>query len=392
MFACEHEEVEPDLMCVAKGLTGGYLPLSATFATQEIYNAFLGDPSEGKTFYHGHTYTGNPLACAAAIASLDLFQSTGLLKQVTDKSRALAGMLNELRSLPHVGDIRQKGFMVGIELVKDKSTREPFDPALRIGAKICTAVRKHGVILRPLGDVIVMMPPLAMNESQLKKIVDAVAISKGQTSRGIEIAESPPACGLSATQRLANARRFLCNDRERFEKISPSRRPCPWKGEGENEPFITATDTDVGKTVIAGAIAHWFARRKFRVGVFKPVATGCPRRREGLISEDAEFLAHCADAPGPLDLICPQRYAEPLAPAVAAERAGQPLDWGAIDRALREISDASDVMIVEGVGGIMAPLDPKNTGLDLARRRLARLPTIAIVAAGRTSARSITRF
>jgi len=175
MFASEHEEVEPDLMCVAKGITGGYLPLSATFATQQIYDAFLGDPAEGKTFYHGHTYTGNPLACAAAIASLDLFDSTDLLKQVTEKSRALAGMLNELRSLPHVGDIRQRGFMVGIELVKAKSTREPFDPALRIGAKICMDVRRHGVILRPLGDVVVMMPPLAMEENQLKRLVEAVA-------------------------------------------------------------------------------------------------------------------------------------------------------------------------------------------------------------------------
>jgi len=140
--------------------------------------------------------------------------------------------------------------------------------------------------------------------------------------------------------------------------------------------FITATDTEVGKTVVAGAIAHWFARRKFRVGVCKPMATGCVKRREGLVSEDAEFLAHCADAPGPLDLICPQRYVEPLAPAVAAERAGQPLDWEAIDRALEEISDASDVMIVEGVGGIMVPLDAKNTVLDLAKR--LALPTIVV--------------
>ena len=174
MFACEHEGVEPDLMCVAKGITGGYLPLAATFATQQIFDAFLGEPWEGKTFYHGHTYTGNPLACAAAIASLDLFAKSDLLRAVQQKNVAISAMLEELRDLPQVGDIRQKGFMVGIELVKDKASRESFDPKRRVGAEICTAVRKHGVILRPLGDVVVMMPPLAMEEKDLRTIVSAL--------------------------------------------------------------------------------------------------------------------------------------------------------------------------------------------------------------------------
>ena len=174
MFACEHEGVEPDLMCTAKGITGGYLPLAATFATQQIFDAFLGDPSEGKTFYHGHTYTGNALACAAAMASLDLFEKRDLLTKVRQKSVALARMLDRLKALPHVGEVRQKGFMVGIELVQDKATRQPFDPRLRIGAKVCQAVRKHGVILRPLGDVVVLMPPLAMELDDLEKIVHAV--------------------------------------------------------------------------------------------------------------------------------------------------------------------------------------------------------------------------
>src|SRR5207302_3417265 len=118
MFACEHENVEPDLMCVAKGITGGYLPLAATFATQEIFDAFLGEPWEGKTFFHGHTYTGSPLACAAALASLDLFEKNDVIRAVQRKSIELAAMLDEnLRPLKHVGDIRHKGFMVGIELV-----------------------------------------------------------------------------------------------------------------------------------------------------------------------------------------------------------------------------------------------------------------------------------
>lgn len=174
MFACEHEGVSPDIMCAAKGITGGYLPLAATFATQRIFDAFLGDPSEGKTFYHGHTYTGNALACAAAIASLDLIEKHDLIKSVERKSHALATMLAEVARLPRVLEIRQKGFMVGIELCMDKSTRTPFDPKLRTGAKICQNLRKHGVILRPLGDVVVMMPPLAMEIEQLRTIVDAV--------------------------------------------------------------------------------------------------------------------------------------------------------------------------------------------------------------------------
>lgn len=129
--------------------------------------------------------------------------------------------------------------------------------------------------------------------------------------------------------------------------------------------FVTATDTGVGKTVISGAIADWFRRQGRRVAVCKPAATGCEHRREGLVSEDAEFLAHHADARHPLDLICPQRYAEPLAPSVAARRAGRPLEWDAIDRSLRIMQQDSDVMVVEGVGGVLVPMDEKHTVLDM---------------------------
>jgi len=174
MFACEHESVQPDLMCVAKGISGGYLPLAATFASQQIFDAFLGEPWEGKTFYHGHTYTGNPLACAAAIASLDLFEKHSLVSRVQQHAETLSQMLESLCPLPKVGEIRQKGFMVGIELVEDKLTRKPFDPRRRVGAEVCTNLRRHGVILRPLGDVIVMMPPLAMGVEDLNMIVDAL--------------------------------------------------------------------------------------------------------------------------------------------------------------------------------------------------------------------------
>jgi adenosylmethionine-8-amino-7-oxononanoate aminotransferase len=174
MFACEHEGVQPDLMCVAKGISGGYLPLAATFATQRIFDAFLGEPAEGKTFYHGHTYTGNPLACAAGLASLELFERHDLVRQVRAKAEALAEMLARLGRLRWVGDIRQKGLMVGIELVADRDSRRPFDPHRRLGAEVCNAIRKHGVLIRPLGDVLVLMPPLAMPVQDLQKIVAAV--------------------------------------------------------------------------------------------------------------------------------------------------------------------------------------------------------------------------
>jgi dethiobiotin synthetase len=141
--------------------------------------------------------------------------------------------------------------------------------------------------------------------------------------------------------------------------------------------FITGTDTGIGKTVVAGAIAQWFHLHEHaRMAVCKIVATGCVHRREGLVSEDAEFLAQCADAAHPLDLICPQRYVEPLAPAIAAERAKQPLDWESIDRSLHLMSRDSDAIIVEGVGGILVPMDPKHTVLDVAQ--WLGLPTVIV--------------
>ena len=174
MFACEHEGVAPDIMCVAKGITGGYLPLAATLATQRIFDAFLGEAWDGRTFFHGHTYTGNPLACAAALASLDLFERNDLLADVRRKAAVLAELLAPIKALPHVGDVRQQGLMVGIELVADKAGRQSFDPRRRVGAAVCDRVRRHGVIIRPLGDVVVVMPPLAMSEADLRSITAAV--------------------------------------------------------------------------------------------------------------------------------------------------------------------------------------------------------------------------
>jgi dethiobiotin synthetase len=144
--------------------------------------------------------------------------------------------------------------------------------------------------------------------------------------------------------------------------------------------LILGTDTGVGKTLVAAAVGNWFRRRGFRVGALKPAATGCVHRREGLVSEDAEFIAHCADVRFPLDVICPQRYAEPLAPAMAAERAGQPLDWSAIERSIVQMSADSDVMIVEGVGGIMVPMDARHTFVDVAK--WLNIPAIVVARPG----------
>jgi dethiobiotin synthetase len=144
--------------------------------------------------------------------------------------------------------------------------------------------------------------------------------------------------------------------------------------------FVTGTDTGVGKTLVAGGIADWFVRQGMRVAVSKPCATGCERRREGLVSSDAEFLAHCARTVHPLDMVCPQRYAEPLAPAVAAARAGQPLDWSSIDRSIVEMTAGAAAIVVEGVGGILVPMDERHTVLDMAR--WLALPAIIVARAG----------
>lgn len=185
MFACEHEGVTPDLLCLSKGLTGGYLPLAATLATQEIYDAFLGPIDGGRTFYHGHTYTGNPLACAAALASLEVFESDRTLEGVVSKSRDLQAGLSRLASHPHVGDIRQCGLIAGVEIVRNKATREPYPYGMQAGARICARAREHGVILRPLADVIVILPPLSISKKSLDCILDVVQSCLDEAMQGL---------------------------------------------------------------------------------------------------------------------------------------------------------------------------------------------------------------
>jgi adenosylmethionine-8-amino-7-oxononanoate aminotransferase len=174
MFACQQEAVVPDLLCLAKGLTGGVLPLAATLVTEEIYNAFLGKPEEQKTFYYGHSYTANPTACAAALANLDLFVEEETLRHLQPKIAYLSMKLETLRSLPWVAEIRQCGFIVGIEVMKDPATLTPFPWHELTGATICKAARKHGLLTRPVLDTLVLMPPLCISLEQIDLAVTAL--------------------------------------------------------------------------------------------------------------------------------------------------------------------------------------------------------------------------
>jgi len=170
MFACEQERVAPDFLCLGKGLTGGYLPLAATLATERIYEGFLGRPEDGRTFFHGHTFTGNPLGCAAAIASLEVFEREETLLRLQPKIRLLGELLDGVGGMPEVAEVRGRGFMAGIDLGEH-------DPALRIGHRVTLAARERGAIVRPLGDTVVLMPPLSISKQDLARLVEIVADS-----------------------------------------------------------------------------------------------------------------------------------------------------------------------------------------------------------------------
>jgi len=188
MFACEQERVSPDLMCLAKGITGGYLPLAATLSTEGIYEGFLGAPAEQRTFFHGHTYTGNPLACAAALANLDVFESERTILRLQPKIRLLGELLAEIATMPEVAEVRGRGFMVGIDLGEH-------DPALRMGHRVTLEARKRGAIVRPLGDTVVLVPPLSIAKGDLRRLLEitAVSIEAAATSARRPAAEQPAA-------------------------------------------------------------------------------------------------------------------------------------------------------------------------------------------------------
>lgn len=188
MFACEHENVAPDLITISKGITGGYLPLAATLTTDEIYNAFIGEYAERRTFYHGHSYTGNPLACAAALANLQVFREEKVLEGLAEKVETARTQLAQIGKLAHVGDIRQRGLIIGIELIKDKAAKQPFPWSAATGAKVCLHARQYGLIIRPVGDVVVFMPPLASTPDEIETMLTII-------HRAIkEVTETPESC------------------------------------------------------------------------------------------------------------------------------------------------------------------------------------------------------
>lgn len=175
MFACEHEGVTPDLMAVAKGLTGGYLPLAATLTTEEVFDAFLGEYSDLRTFFHGHSYTGNQLGCAAALANLQVFEEERTLEKLRPLSEQMRAGLESLRTLPHVGDVRHMGMIGAVELFRDVTTKEPFPLADKIGIKLCAEMRQRGVLTRPIGNTIVLMPPYCISRAQLDRVFSVLA-------------------------------------------------------------------------------------------------------------------------------------------------------------------------------------------------------------------------
>lgn len=174
LFACEHESVTPDILCLGKGLTGGYLPMAATIARPHVYEAFLAPTADSQQFFHGHTFGGNPLAAAAALASIELIETEQILQEVPLKSEYLRDRLAVLNEHPHVGDIRGRGLMVGIELVQDRQSKEPFESSLLIGNRVCQAAVERGVWVRPLGDVVILMPPLVSSDQELDLLAEVV--------------------------------------------------------------------------------------------------------------------------------------------------------------------------------------------------------------------------
>lgn len=174
MFACDHECVSPDFMCLSKGITGGYMPMAATLTTDEIYNAFLGDMQDKKTFYHGHSYTANQLACAAGIASLKIFAEENVIEKLQDKIYFISQKLQGIADLEHVGEARQRGMIIGIELMQDKVNALPYDWAQCISASVCLKARDHGLFIRPVGDVVVFIPPLCSTEAEITEMLNII--------------------------------------------------------------------------------------------------------------------------------------------------------------------------------------------------------------------------
>ncbi len=174
MFACEHAGVSPDIICLSKALTAGYLPLGATVATEAVYEAFLSD-DRGRTFFHGHSFTANPLACAVGCASLDLFHANDVLARIQRLERQLREGLEPLAGLPAVGEVRVIGGVGILELVSNKDTRTAEGYLDEVGPRLAAAFLKRGALVRPLGNVVYLMPPYVITDEEVSWLVDQVA-------------------------------------------------------------------------------------------------------------------------------------------------------------------------------------------------------------------------
>ena len=182
MFACEQEDVSPDILCLGKGLTAGYLPMAATITTEKVWENFLGSHKDGRAFYHGHTFGGNPLAAAVALESLNIFQEERLLETLRERIEQLQNLVKKVAQLPHVGDTRQCGLVAGIDLVADKQTGHAYPWENAMGTRACLAARQHGALLRQLGDTVVIMPPLSISSSELTELLHAVESAIRETT------------------------------------------------------------------------------------------------------------------------------------------------------------------------------------------------------------------
>ena len=334
MFACQQEGVTPDLLALAKGLSGGYLPVAATMATDEVFHQFLGLPEERLTFFHGHSFGGNALGCAAALASLELFEREQTLASLPSKIAALRARLDEkISPLPQVFEIRQKGLMVGIDLRRSPS--RPYYPEEAIGARVCQIVRRHGVILRPLGSVVVLMPPLSITFDQIDRLVDATAAAIAEaTSESLPTRPAP----LSIPPQASAA-------------------PAPLRG-----IFLIGTDTGVGKTTVGVALLTLARARGLAPVPFKPVETGAAPD-----PEDALRLRSAARCNAlPREIICPYAFYPPVAPALAAEQASTHLTLADILSAARRAAAHGDFLLVESAGGVLSPYSDNLTSADLA--------------------------
>jgi adenosylmethionine-8-amino-7-oxononanoate aminotransferase len=334
MFACQQEGVTPDLLALAKGLSGGYLPVAATMVTDEIFNQFLGLPEERVTFFHGHSFGGNALGCAAALASLDLFEREQTLANLPPKIAALRARLNQkISSLPHVFEIRQKGLMVGIELRRTPS--HPYSAQEAIGARVCRIVRRHGAILRPLGSVVVLMPPLSITPAQIDRLVDATAAAIADAT--VEPLPAPA--------------------------VTPSQPPQPRTTRPPVRGIVlVGTDTGVGKTTVGVGLLALARARGLSPVPFKPVETGAAPD-----PDDALRLRSAAGQDAlPLAIVCPYSFSPPVAPALAAEQASTRLTLDAIMSAARRAAACGDFLLVESAGGVLSPYSEELTTADLA--------------------------